>query len=561
MKSVKWIGFLAAAVALSGPAGAADTLGVPAVSGDQVVSVYDARSGRVTFLSLSNPADESIFLDIALYAEDLSSVLAEKTVSLLPAANLVVDPTNFGGGGANGSAGLAVVTSVKAIDDLTPVVPPEPIVGSFTLANLNLMTGFGQNPMGRFAIDVGSGDRASPGTEVDGVEVAYERFDPEILMVPVYFNPADLGPAADDGNRVLLVGFTDDYGDGAFGVGPASVDVQASFFDNSGFRIAQNSLVFSGVLLSDLQSMAGGTDIDGSSGKAFFELDASEANLFGLFAQSLGTFAAGQRLPAVSAVPTGTAAPEPVTIEFDARVNQDQFACDRTFGGIGTTDATVEPTDGRLYIENVRLVRADGGEAQVALDQDGTWQVQDTALLDFEDGTGLCEQRGTAATNTSVRGTVPGGTYERLRFEMGVTESLNHGDSATAPPPLDKTALFWSWNAGYKFIRYDNIVTSNGNEFRVHIGSTNCTGDGRGNATCGNSNRIEVDLPFDVTQDTVVVQLANFLANSDVTFNTPESPPGCMSAPDDPECVPVFAAAGLPYDGNPGGSQNIFFVE
>lgn len=538
-------------------ASAQATIGTPNVSGDQLLFPYDARAGRVTFLNLSNPSSNTIFLNVALYSQDLMQQLAGGTMSLGPAANAVIDPSTFNDGSANGSAGLAVVTPVVSMENSTPVVPPQPIVGGFTLANVNLMSGFGQNPFSRFAVD-GSGNAVMAGTEVNGTTVTYQRFDPGILMVPVYFNPAELGPPENDGNRILLMAFADDY-DGGFGVSPVSTNAAASFFSNTGALIAQNSVPVNGVLLSDLQAVAG-TNIDGASGKVFFEIPSNGGNVLGLFSQSIGTFAAGQRMPAVAQVPMGTAPPVPMAINFEATVNGEPFSCGRTFSNVGTTGATVEPTDARLYLENIRLVNDEGGEVALALNQDGTWQVQDVVLLDFENATGLCGQRGTAEMNAQAMGMIPGDTYTRLRFEMGVAENLNHGDSATAPAPLNKTALFWSWNAGYKFIRYDNIA-ANGNEFRVHIGSTACEGDGRGNATCGNSNRLTVDLPFDPSSDTVAIELGAFLQNANVEMNTEETPPGCMSAPEDPECVPVFAAAGLPYGGNAGGSQQIFSVK
>lgn len=561
MRSARlWTAALVALVALSavGTAGA-QTVGVPGVSGDQLIYLYDARADRVTFLNVANPSSDWIFLDVALYSQDLTQELAGQTISVGPASNTVIDPTSFAGGGADGAAGLAVVTPVESMESSVPVVPPQPIVGGFTLANLNLMSGFGQNPFARFAVDE-SGSAASPGATVDGVSLAYQRFDPGILVVPVYFNPADLGPPENDGNRVLLAAFADDY-DGAYGLSPVSTSAVASYFNATGLLIAENTTPVNGVLLSDLQALAGESNIDGSSGKAFYEIDAQGGNVFGLFSQSLGTFAAGQRLPAVAEVPEGTLPPVAMTLNFAARVNGEEFSCDRTYSNIGTTNATVEPTDARLYIENIRLVNDEGGEVPLSLDQDGTWQLQDVVLLDFENGTGLCAQRGTAEMNATARGMIPGGNYTGVKFEMGVTESLNHGDSATAPAPLNKTALFWSWNAGYKFIRYDNIAESNGNEFRVHIGSTACEGDGRGNASCAEGNRTEVDLAFDPSSDTILVNLGAFLANVNVEFNTPETPPGCMASSEDPECVPVFAAAGLPYGENPGGSQQIFTVE
>ncbi len=554
-----WV--LAAVVAVPPVVTAEETIGTPQVSGDQLFYFYDAREDRVPFLTVANPADESVFLDVVLYSEDLRDVLAADTISLVPAANLVIDPGSFGEGGAAGRAGLAVITPVVGLDDPTPVVPPQPIVGGFTLANLRLMAGFGQNPFSRFAVE-GDGDPADPGRIVDGNAVVYERFDPGVLMIPTYFNPADLAPAVDDGNRIFLAAFDDEYPDGgAYTLSPRAPVARASFFNAAGIPVSVSDVTVNGLLFSDLQAIAGAAAIDGSSGKAFFSIDAGEGNVFGLFSQTLGTFSVGQRMPAVAGVPTGLGPVEPITIAFEARVGAEPFACGRTYANVGTTDATIEPSDGRLYLENVRLVLADGGEVKVRLEQDGLWQYRDVALLDFEDGEGLCGDRGSQPTNTQIRGEIPAAPYRRIRFEVGVTEALNHGDVSTAPSPLSVSALYWNWNAGYKFLRYDNTVESTGETFNVHLGSTGCTGDGRGQATCANSNRIEVDLPFDPGANRVIVDLGALIADSDLTSVTPETPPGCQSAPGDPECVAVFAAAGLSYGDNPGGLQRVFFVE
>ena len=251
-----------------------------------------------------------------------------------------------------------------------------------------------------------------------------------------------------------------------------------------------------------------------------------------------------------------------VDLTFLAELGGEPFACGRTFAGIGTTGATIEPGDLRFYVSDFRLVREDGSEEPVVLDQDGVWQVDDLALLDFEDATGRCSFAGTAETNRSVRGTAAPGAYAGVRFTLGVPFARNHGDAATAPPPLNRTALFWNWNAGYKFLLFDNWSQSNGNEFRMHLGATRCDGDGRGNVTaCGNPNRVAVDLaPFDPRADAVVVDLGSLLADSDVDRNAPQTPPGCMGSPNDDDCAAPFARLGLPFAGRPAGTQQVFAV-
>ena len=257
-----------------------------------------------------------------------------------------------------------------------------------------------------------------------------------------------------------------------------------------------------------------------------------------------------------------------VEIDVNAILGGEPFSCGRYFDGVGDTGATVTPMDLRFYVSDVELITADGAAVSVALEQDGEWQYQDVALLDFDDGTGRCD-RGTPEMNTTIRGTVPDGDYQALRFVMGVPETLNHLDVAVAPSPLNKTALWWSWNAGYKFIRFD-LEALNGepndvpgqnepNEFRIHIGSTMCEGDGRGEAICGNSNRTQVELTdWSGTRGSILMDLDSALVGTDVQTNTPDTPVGCMSKPDDPDCGPIFERFGLPFMGSPASEQKVF---
>jgi hypothetical protein len=275
-------------------------LRVPDSSGDQLIYVYDARTNRVPFLNVANPSDDTIFLDVAFYDETLSS-LGGGVIELASAANRVIDPTRDFNGVANGKAGLAVFTPVTSATDRTPVVPGEPLVGGFTLANTALGSGFGGNPFGRLAV-TGSGSRASVGSTVDGSNVRYESFDPGILTVPVYFNPQTLESPEIDGNRVFLASFNDSYGN-PFTINAAAQNLTATYLDGSGQQLAANGISVNGLLLSDLEALAG-VSLN-SSGKVFFSGASDSANFFGFFSQSLGTFASGQLMPAANIVPEG----------------------------------------------------------------------------------------------------------------------------------------------------------------------------------------------------------------------------------------------------------------
>ncbi len=254
-------------------------------------------------------------------------------------------------------------------------------------------------------------------------------------------------------------------------------------------------------------------------------------------------------------------APIAVTVDFAALVNGAAFTCGNTYASVGTAGTTITPVDYRFYVHDVTLIAADGSEEVMDLDQDGTWQRENLALLDFENGSGPCVN-GTSAMNTTVRGSVPAGTYTGLRFTLGVPEDMNHADQTTAAAPLDLTALFWSWNGGYKFLRIDHTSDAQPEGWFVHLGSTGCTpsGDPTVPATsCSNPHRPTFEFSsFDWRTDEVVADYGALLADSDVTQNSAAK--GCQSFPNDPECHDVMNNFGLAYEGSQPSGQTFFSV-
>jgi uncharacterized repeat protein (TIGR04052 family) len=259
--------------------------------------------------------------------------------------------------------------------------------------------------------------------------------------------------------------------------------------------------------------------------------------------------------------PITPAGPIDVAIAFDAAVNGTAFACGQSYAGVGTGGTMITPVDFRFYVHDVALIDANGATVPVELDQDGQWQRENLALLDFEDGSGPCVN-GTAAVNTTVRGTAPAGEYTGVQFVLGVPESLNHADQTTATAPLDLTALFWSWNAGYKFARIDHTSDAQPEGWFVHLGSTGCSpsGDPTVPATsCANQHRPTVRFnTFDQDLNEIVADYGAILAGVDVSVNA--GPRGCMSFPGDPQCPTVMNAFGLDYEGNVSTGQTFFSV-
>jgi uncharacterized repeat protein (TIGR04052 family) len=233
-------------------------------------------------------------------------------------------------------------------------------------------------------------------------------------------------------------------------------------------------------------------------------------------------------------------------LSFGAKVGDEAFSCSKRFTGLGTQNTTVEFLDFRLFVHDVRLLKSGGGEEPLALEQDGKWQHQNVALLDFEDKTGSCSN-GTTDTNVMLHGEVPPGTYVGIKFRLGVPLALNHNDVATAPSPLNLSGLFWNWNGGYKFLRADTraVVDSGaGNVFNLHLGSTDCVGQG-GGTTCTRPNRPEYTLDnFDASKNKIIFDYKTLIAGNNLGADTGGAP-GCMSGTTDPECAPLFPKLGL----------------
>lgn len=237
--------------------------------------------------------------------------------------------------------------------------------------------------------------------------------------------------------------------------------------------------------------------------------------------------------------------PTQITIELAGRVGDAAFTCGGVYSGVGTTETELTALDFRFYVHDVQLL-TERGEVPLELADDGIWQSEGVALIDFENGDG-CES-GNAPMNTRLVGTVPAGTgaITGLRFRVGVPAERNHLDVSTAPSPLNLSAMFWGWQAGYKYLRIEGRTTGQPGGMRVHVGATGCVGDFRsGMTTCANPNDIFVNLDgFDPESDVLVADLAALLAASDLDRDA-GGQPGCMSDLDDPECAAIFEALGI----------------
>jgi uncharacterized repeat protein (TIGR04052 family) len=255
----------------------------------------------------------------------------------------------------------------------------------------------------------------------------------------------------------------------------------------------------------------------------------------------------------------GGAAPLDVTIQFRAVVGDEDLACETDYPGLGAEGGTTQVSDFRFYVHDVRLVTSDDTEVPVELEQDGTWQVDNVALVDFENAAGACAG-GTTQTRDVITGTVPAGDYTGIRFRVGVPAELNHEDVTTSPSPLNLTALFWSWGMGHIHLSAVTSTTNGGpaNQHFVHLGSTGCTGDPEQGqmVTCTTPNRPEFSFDgFNPATSVIVADLAELVAASNLATEI-----GCHSFPDTPACTEPFDRLGIDYaTGQMTPATQVFF--
>jgi uncharacterized repeat protein (TIGR04052 family) len=237
---------------------------------------------------------------------------------------------------------------------------------------------------------------------------------------------------------------------------------------------------------------------------------------------------------------------EVVSLKFAAKVGEQDAACGRTYNGLGSRNSNVVVNGIRFFVSNIRLLDSTGDEHPVELDQDGIWQYQDTALLDFENATSGCSEVGTAETNTTLRGKADISDVSGVRFDLGIPFDLNHLDPTSSPSPLNISAMNWFWQVGHILFRTD--LKADGKPWFIHLGSSGCVSDAFTSAPsspCSNPNVPTITLTNYSVDKTIVLDVASLLQGVDLTKSTPNTAPGCMSERADNECSEIFPNFGL----------------
>ena len=254
---------------------------------------------------------------------------------------------------------------------------------------------------------------------------------------------------------------------------------------------------------------------------------------------------------------------EDLTIMFHAVSGETHVSCGEPFSLKEGEEPSFYLKDLRLFIHDVELMTTSGDWVSFSFLDDDEWSDGTVTLLDYEDGTANCDEGGGLLMNHQIRGLLPHGDYQSIRFRVGVPPLLNHNDVTTAEEPLNTSAMFWVWQRGYKFMRIEMIeeLGDLNKPWLFHLGSTGCESDAPTSppeAPCEKRNSPWITLEnFDLNSEHVALDLRGLLANIDLDLNTEETPSGCMSMPSESvECAPLFENLGLSFStGAPIGCE------
>lgn len=279
---------------------------------------------------------------------------------------------------------------------------------------------------------------------------------------------------------------------------------------------------------------------------------------------------------------------EAFALTFGAVFEDELVGCGDQLEGFGPSQtASIELSDLRFYVSNLRFFDEGGAEVPIELDVNEfqlTNEHGTVALIDLTGtgsgacaGNGLTYPEGTARTNESITGRTHPEKVHRVSFDVGVPQSLMkhtiaNNTAEDAPSPMRE--MHWSWAYAYRNFVMNFTILDDGvaGEGYVHIGSTDCGGDGARALTdrdaCGKPNAATVALtPFHLADDArVAVDISSVLEGVDFRVLQSDTSsvmvPGVAShsSPGQPHTAPIFENFGIDLDtGSSASGGNLVF--
>lgn len=246
---------------------------------------------------------------------------------------------------------------------------------------------------------------------------------------------------------------------------------------------------------------------------------------------------------------------ESLRIEFRPYYNNQALNCDLSFQHEGENWSI--NTLG-MFASSFSISTLAGSHQKVEL-IDSNWQSSKTALLWFKPN---CEhdELPNNQYNRHITMQIDPSNFsqtKQLAFTMAVPFAENHANPLTQAAPLNNPEMFWSWQTGHKFMRFDIKQIDDTANWAFHLGSVGCTSKSTLRAPkgeCAQPNRVKLllDIPERQSEnsDTLVIQLniETLLVNVDITSSqacmfTLNQLENCRRVMQNLSMKPVFSAS------------------
>jgi uncharacterized repeat protein (TIGR04052 family) len=139
---------------------------------------------------------------------------------------------------------------------------------------------------------------------------------------------------------------------------------------------------------------------------------------------------------------------------------------------------------------------------------------------------------------------------QQIEFSLGVPFELNHKNPLEQKSPLNQSDMFWVWQTGHKFLRWE--MQSKQHSFVYHLGSTGCNSSAAVRApshACKNPNTSVINLRAQSLDQPIHIELDAVVNALDLSHNV-----HCKSEPDNSDCSQLLALTGI------NGKQKLFNI-
>lgn len=246
---------------------------------------------------------------------------------------------------------------------------------------------------------------------------------------------------------------------------------------------------------------------------------------------------------------------ETVLIEFQPFYNDKAINCDLSFQH---NDENWSIQTFGMFLSSLQLVNKLGEKQKVEF-VESNWQTSETGLLWFIPSCEKTELPSNTVNQHLLMRVDSSDLYQakQLTFGLAVPFKENHANPLTQPAPLNNPEMFWSWQTGHKFMRFDLKRIDSIANWAFHLGSVGCTSKSTLRAPSGDckwSNRINVDIDIPERKGSkpeILVININIdamlngidITNSEACMFTLNQQVNCLDVLQNLKTKPVFSAS------------------